>query len=269
MDTQTQINLELLYSKNQTMPRLRAWFDVPALEEHCKTHEIPKDFALDLLAQMVEHGKASISILVGILYKHFGDTLQDMQACADMIWKAAEVDLVDFDPTADLFFMRHSISAELQEEIDRYQYPLPMVVPPQELTHNRQTGYFTIKGSVILNDGHHEDDACLDHLNKMNQIPLTVNAETVRLVQNQWKNLDSCKPDETVEEFQKRRRAFHKYDQDSREVIEGLLTLGGPFWLTWKYDSRGRCYAQGYHVNPQGNQWSKASVEFYEEEIVV
>lgn len=39
MDIQNQIDLEMLYSKNQTMPRLRAWFDsggpASALQDQC------------------------------------------------------------------------------------------------------------------------------------------------------------------------------------------------------------------------------------------
>jgi len=38
--------------------------------------------------------------------------------------------------------------------------------------------------------------------------------------------------------------------------------------LTHKYDKRGRCYSQGYHVNPQGNDWNKAVIEFAEKEPV-
>jgi DNA-directed RNA polymerase len=46
------------------------------------------------------------------------------------------------------------------------------------------------------------------------------------------------------------------------------MMLGNEFYLTHRYDKRGRCYAQGYHVNPQGNDWNKAVIELAEKEVV-
>jgi DNA-directed RNA polymerase len=37
---------------------------------------------------------------------------------------------------------------------------------------------------------------------------------------------------------------------------------GNRFWLTHKYDKRGRTYCQGYHVSYQGNDYNKACIEF-------
>ena len=43
---------------------------------------------------------------------------------------------------------------------------------------------------------------------------------------------------------------------------------GNHFYLTHRYDKRGRTYAQGYYINPQGNEWNKAVLEFADKEIV-
>ena len=102
----------------------------------------------------------------------------------------------------------------------------------------------------------------------MNQVALTINVDTARMVRNQWKHLDKQKEDETAKDFQDRVAAFQKYDRNAREVMEMVFVAGDRFWLTHKYDKRGRTYAQGYHVNYQGNAWNKAVVEFAEKEIV-
>ena len=52
-----------------------------------------------------------------------------------------------------------------------------------------------------------------------------------------------------------------------REVMEALFMMGNEFYLTHRYDKRGRCYAQGYHVTTQGNPWNKAVIEFAHEEL--
>lgn len=268
MDMQNQIDLEKLFAKNQTMSRLKSEFRIPEIIEHCQSKGVPLDFAMDLLAQMVLHKRAQMSMLVGMLHHHFGREVPALQATVDMIWKSAEVDLIDFDPQAWEFVIRIDVTEDVYLDLERYQYPLPMVVPPLEVKSNRDTGYATIKGSVILKDNHHEDDICLDHINRVNQIPLVINPDTARMVQNQWKNLDRCKPGETKKDYEARVRAFEKYDRVSRDVMETMFMTGEPLYLTHRYDKRGRSYCAGYHVNPQGNAWNKAVVEFAQQELV-
>ena len=271
-DTEAQVELEKLFAKNQLLSRLRREFRQPEVIDLCEQHQLPIEFAIDLLAQMVLHKRAGIGILVGLLHRHFGTgqgERQDLQDCADMIGKAIESRIVNWDPIAWQVTVAIEISDEVQAELELYQYPLPMVIEPQKVRCNRDTGYLTMRGSLILKGGnHHEDDICLDHINRVNQVALTINVDTARMVRNQWKNLDKQKEDETAKDFQDRVSAFQKYDRNAKEVMEMVFVTGDRFWLTHKYDKRGRTYAQGYHINPQGNAWNKAVVEFANKEIV-
>ena len=144
-----------------------------------------------------------------------------------------------------------------------------MIVLPKELKTNTDTGYFTSKNSVILKNNHHDDDVCLDHLNNMNRIKLKLNNDVTSFVKNSWKNLDKPKPNEDRIEYNKRVRAFEKYDRTVYDVIAHLSIVSDEFYLTHKYDKRGRVYCQGYHVTYQGNQWNKAVIEFAKEEHVL
>jgi DNA-directed RNA polymerase len=47
-----------------------------------------------------------------------------------------------------------------------------------------------------------------------------------------------------------------------------MFTAGNRFYMTHKYDKRGRTYSQGYHINPQGNDWNKAVIEFADKEVI-
>ena len=140
-----------------------------------------------------------------------------------------------------------------------------MIVKPMPVTNNKETGYITGRGSIILRNNHHEDDVCLDHINRMNSIKFTINPNTAKMVKHTWRNLDKPKDGETKEDFQKRKRAFEKYDRTAKEVI-GMLT--DEFYLTHKEDKRGRTYCQGYHVTYQGAAWNKAVIEFAEKELI-
>jgi len=262
-----QIELEKLYSKNQTIPRIRAEFqncEQASFTDYLIESEIPVNFGLDLLVQMALHKKASLQTLIGLLIKHFNDA----QTTADMLLKASLADLVDWDPTIKMFIVKFEITQEVQDDLDRFQYPLPMVVEPRDIKKNTDTGYFLNQGSVILRNNHHADDVCLDHLNRMNKIKLTINADTAQMIKNKWKNLDKCKEGETREDFEKRKKAFKKYDRTAKDVMKVLMEHSDHFYITHKYDKRGRVYCQGYHVNYQGTPWNKAVVELADKELV-
>lgn len=263
-----QIELEKLYNKNQTIPRIKEVFtDCKEFDfrVHMKAHEIDPDFGFDLLVQMVLHKRTTLPVMVGILRHHYDDG----QKTADMILRCVEADLCDWLTDVEQLVVCFGISDDVQADLDRFQYPLPMVVPPKEIKDNRDNGYYVVpRGSVILRDNHHNDDVCLDHLNRVNRIKFCVNLDTALMIKNRWRNLDKMKSGETKEKFERRKRAFEKYDRTAKEVIELIIEHGNEFYLTHKYDKRGRVYCQGYHINYQGNDWNKAIVELADKEIV-
>ncbi len=101
-----------------------------------------------------------------------------------------------------------------------------------------------------------------------NKVPFTINMGTALMVRNQWRNLDKPKEGETKQDFEKRKRAFEKYDRTAKDVMALLMQHSDRFWMTHRYDKRGRVYCQGYHVNYQGTPWNKAVVEFANKEHV-
>lgn len=263
---QHQIELEEMYSKNQLLPRIRAEFlgcQEFDFKEYIHSIGLPVDFGIELLTQMALHKRCNLPTLIGCLRY----LTEDAQQCADYLYEAAIADLIDWSPDLEMFVVKFTISQDVQEELDRFQYPLPMVVPPKVLKKNTDSGYLTSRGSVILRNNHHMDDVCLDHLNRMNKIALTINHDVVKMVKNKWRNLDKPKEGETKEDFERRRRAFEKYDRSAKDVIKLLQQEGSEFYLTHRPDKRGRTYCQGYHVNYQGAPWNKAVIEFANQEV--
>jgi DNA-directed RNA polymerase len=51
-------------------------------------------------------------------------------------------------------------------------------------------------------------------------------------------------------------------------VIGILEEYGNEFYLTHRYDKRGRVYCQGYHISYQGNAWNKSVIELADKEII-
>lgn len=271
MDTQLkrqhQEELEKLYDKNQLLKRVRQMFkdfEQVSFAEYLTQNEIPHDFGFDLLAQIAIHKRAEVPTLIGCLRHHCDSD----QTTARMIERAVNANLLEYSERDKQFIVIFSIPPALQAELDRFQYPLPMVIPPKELRDNRDTGYLQGRGSVILRDNHHEDDVCLDHLNRMNQIKFSLNLDVAQTVQNKWKKLDKKHPDESWDDWRKRRKAFEKYDAVAKDVIGTLLKEGNEFYLTHRYDKRGRTYCMGFHVTYQGTDWNKAVLEFADKETL-
>ncbi|QDH84613.1 putative RNA polymerase [Achromobacter phage vB_AxyP_19-32_Axy22] len=262
-----QNKLEVLFNCNQLMSRMRKEFTEsknPDFVAYMQQHGMDPKFGIDALVQIALHKRADLPTLLGTL-RHHGQTAQEV---ADGLLWLAQHDFMHWEPVREMFIVIFEISAEVQHEIDSYQYPLPMVIEPRHLENNRQSGYLISQGSVILKKNHTEDDVCLDHLNRMNKVALTINYDTVGMIQNKWKNLDKVQEGETREDFEKRKRAFDKYNKTAHEVMAVLTHMGNRFYITHKYDKRGRTYAQGYHVNYQGTPWNKAVVEFADAEVI-
>lgn len=268
-----QRTLEELYDKNQTLTRIRREFidyDDGAILDLMKKEEINPEFGIDMLTQMVLHKRTTLPTLVGILRRHFEAKGKEdaSQLAANELFKCADADLVDWSPIAKQFILTVDVSQDVKDDLERYQYPLPMVVRPRHITANTETGYLRGRGSVILKKNHTEDDVCLDHLNRVNGIRFCLDHDTAHMIANEWRNLDKPKPGETSQDFEKRKRAFEKYDRSVKNVMGLLLFHGNEFYLTHKYDKRGRTYCQGYHVNYQGSPWNKAVIELSDKELV-
>lgn len=267
VDYQRQI--ESLFDKNQAIPCIIEEFRGLGGGKLCDLMDafgIDQDFGFHLLAQMALHRRCQAPVLFGVMRRFY----PDLEQVRLEIEKCINANLVQWDDNGQgTFITQLVVSDELQTRLDRFQYMLPMIVEPLHLLTTRDTGYFTLHGSLILNQGRdEEEDICLDHLNRMNAIPLAINHRTVAGAVNTWKHIDAPQPGETQAEFKKRQRAFQKFDRVSRWVISCLSKLTDRIYITHRYDFRGRTYTQGYHVNPQGAPWNKAMIEFADKEFI-
>lgn len=260
--SEAQAELEVRYAKNQTTTRIKQHFTDMGLDKVMEAMGLPMDFYMSFLVQLALHKRANMATMVGVLRHHVNDT----KMTAKLVEVGIGLGLCKWDEMSEMLVVKHDIPPHVQREIDTYQYPLPMIVEPEHLVNNRMTGYQTIKGSLILKDNYHDDDICLDHLNRVNQTALAINYTVVRHIQNKWNGIGPYQEGEDVDKYRKRMKAFNKYDVCSREVIDFIAAASEEIYLTHRYDKRGRTYAQGYHVNYQGNDWNKACVQFPESE---
>ena len=252
----TQLNLEELFHRNQLMDVLRDQFG-PLTDD---------PFKLDVICQIYLHKQADVPTMVGLFSPKWGEP----QDVADMLMEVVEDDLIDYDIETMKFVLKYEITQDIEDILARYQFPLPMIVPPKKVQNNHMgSGYYDKRGRIVLNgsDVFDDEDVCLDHINRANSVALTINTNVVASSEGMM-ILPKRKVGEAFIEFQKRQKQAETFYNTSLEVMQGMLTLGNTFWLTHKYDRRGRCYAVGYHINSQGTDYNKAVLELERKELI-
>lgn len=196
----------------------------------------------------------------------FSDRAEGITTIGEILAVLCMTDAFDIykeDAMASLMvFSRIPLSHRLLGYIHQSAYLPPMVCPPDELTHNRQSGYLTHNDSVILgSSNHHENDVCLDALNIQNSVTLRLDTDFLSTVEEE--------PTFEIDSVDKLRSwtNFKCQSYDFYLMIAKQSKENG-IHLTHKYDKRGRMYSQGYHINTQATAFKKAALEFHKEELI-
>lgn len=255
-----QEQLEIRYSKYQLIRTIEKEF-----KEALSTYKEDTNFKFycSLLCQMYLHKQANVETIVGILSPKYGTP----QEVANKLYEAVNLDLLDYNFDTKRLVLIYSLTPDIEEMLELYQYPLPSITKPKKVRNNFQTGYITIKNPIILNGSSwfSDKDVCLDHINKANSVPLTLSKEVINSVEF---SKPKRKSGEDADEYKKRVHQAKTFYTSSKQVMNELLSTSDKLYLTHRYDRRGRCYSSGYHVNPQGTDYNKAVLELVNKEIV-
>ena len=126
---------------------------------------------------------------------------------------------------------------------------------PKTITEN----YTDEEGSMFLGSkfNYHNGNICLDHINRMNAVGLQLNIPFL--------NNTKEEPKKVITNLNQQIQ-WGKFAADS---LMTYVTIGKKeFHLLHKYDARGRCYSEGYHVNYQGSSFKKAIIQLANKEII-
>lgn len=194
----------------------------------------------------------------------FDDKADSITTIAEMVAVLCMTDAFDIvkaDRAASLVIQsRIPLSSDLVHYVVESGYLPPMMCEPDEVTSNYESGYLTHNDSVVLGKANgHTGDLCLDTINTQNKIPLKLDLDFLKSVEEE-PTFDLDTPEKIHQWTQFKRQSYQRY-----RLVAGQ---GNRFHLTNKVDKRGRKYAQGYHITTQGTAFKKASVEFADEEIV-
>jgi hypothetical protein len=194
----------------------------------------------------------------------FNDRSEAIMTVAELCAVLCHVDVCDIHKASAhaslTLSSRIPLSNQLVEFVENSQYLPPMVCEPLPLTHNFSSGYLTHNDSLILGSGnHHDGDLCLDVLNTMSRVPLSLNTEFLSEVE-----------EEPTYELDTQAKIDHwmSFKRQSYYFYSLMVQHGNRFYLNHKVDKRLRIYASGYHINTQGASFKKAMIEFADKELV-
>jgi hypothetical protein len=194
----------------------------------------------------------------------FSDKTEAITTVAELMAVICSTDAYDIskeNKMASLMLIsRIPLEKELIDFIEDSQYLPPMVCEPLELVNNFSSGYLTHNDSLILGQGnHHDGDICLDVLNTMNKVSLSLDTEFLSKVEEE----------PTFElDTQDKIDQWNIFKAQGYEFYKLMVRCGNEFYLTHKVDKRGRIYSQGYHITTQGTAFKKAMINLSKEEVV-
>ena len=255
-----QFSLEEKYHKNQQLKKIKTFVSTYLLES-VEASDFKK-FLESLIAHLIIQKRASVSTMVGLLKSHRAS----LQEVADWIQEAVDLKWVTWD--GESLITQFSLNQETIEEMNRYMFPLPLIVQPAVVHKWYDSGYYSdlskhLKGITGVKS--HSGDFCPDVLNKQNSIALSVEERVFEHAPCYLKNIHN-----EQDNFKKRQKLgqFNKFMSSTSQVVNTLLEVSDELYLTHFYDKRGRLYCRGYHVDYQGFDWQKAYVVFANKELI-
>jgi hypothetical protein len=135
-----------------------------------------------------------------------------------------------------------------------------------------ESNHDPVQGNMILGSklNYHENNICLDHINKINSIPLCLNKEFLLKYPEEpvkpFKNSPLTKEGKPGMTKEEKECQWGKWKSESMCKWAKALVKSDRLFVNHKPDSRGRDYVCGYYINYQGNSYKKVMVELANKE---
>ena len=285
-----QLNLEQRFNKDWVEENYKeeSWFGIIGsklghLEPENKEEEEELDSIIKLSCHIMyilaERGNVMYHNLIEMCMNK-SDRDESIVFASKVLDLGAEIGLWKYDqlPVNDNALKVRAlwgVPDNVKQALDECMYPVPMVIEPRKVRNNwnnRGSGYLLNRyDSLILKNKWHKGDICREFLDKANSVSLTLNQDIIQLFEH---GLNLAKIKAKVElsgqsSWEAMAQAEKNWDmyKEQTSLVASILK-DKKFYLTHKYDSRGRCYAQGFHVNYQGDSYCKAMIELANKEEI-
>lgn len=248
-----QMELETLTDKNQLLPTIRAQF----LSDETVTAllaDVNYQLAIEVLTKLVLYKRADPSMMIGLVWRKSN---KDINLILSLMDSLVAKELVIWDETICQFITKFTLPIDIKDKCDSYGYPLPMLVEPVRVMTNKQDGYIMNSSHNIMLNAVSKDDINLAHINRVNSVKLKLNENVFNNMENHW-----------TKESNENKNNFDRFNHYCKQTCQFVIDNGNEFYLTHKYDYRGRCYDVGYYINSQGDDYQKSIIQLSNEEVI-
>jgi len=261
---QEEIELEDTHNKNLLMQRVRQEvMNDMDLQNLIAKSGVNQKVCNSCLMYLAVYKRLPPDALLGLLYHPQPEDYdkanpESLQTLAEDIEACCEAGFFDTDDQGR-FVVIFELPKRVEEELDQFQFPLPLLVTPKTIVSNTDSGYYTKNHeSVLLGGKKTGEDVCLEHLNLMNSIPFTINTMTNQEAECTWDGISS----------EMSKKNLKRYISAMMKNEDLMVEKGNKFYFSHRFDYRGRTYCQGYHLNYQGTAYNKAVLELAHKELV-
>lgn len=215
------------------------------LEEWNPTKVDAYSILCHILINCLIHREMTYQAMIGSIANDIrcNEQLDRIKTAAEVIALAYQCDLIVITKRSDTMFI--TTEFELDEDIPEFDKHQPENQPYADMSNQ-------ILGCRFKQ---HKKDTCLNHINTMNAVPLTLEWRVINELQ------DKPKKEETEAE-----EAWQDFVRRSQETYQNIGT--DTFYLRHAYDTRGRTYCEGYYVTYQGNDFKKGIITLANKELI-
>lgn len=185
----------------------------------------------------------------------------------EILYCIDSTELILWDKPKDRILVKSNmvLSDELERRLKLMCVLPPMMTKPRKLTHNKSSGFLTIKSdSLILGnkENHHDECISLDVLNMLNSQALQLDLD----ICYKFEKVFTSEFEKDTEEYHNQKLTFDKAKEQFEFFRDKLQDH--TIYFTHKVDKRGRVYSQGYQMNTQGTSYEKACINLKTKEYV-
>lgn len=227
-----------------------------------------KELCWVVLVYCVLQERTTFTQVLGKVYKRFklGER-QALETAADIIAVLNKHPFISVEYPLNteegvLMIRSHiKLPEPIQKYLNQQTFILPSLDVPVPVLSNTDTGYETIQDGILLGGKMHNMPLNLGHINRCNAIPLRIDDRVIRYASPEFKEKD-----DSPEERKARYNQWRQLNAESVNLYAEFVDT--TFYLTHRYDERGRTYARGHHFNTLGDDYRKAVIELADRELV-
>ena len=200
-----------------------------------------------------------LTVLIGkIARKLEGEYEETLELSASLLGVLSDTDILDLHLRGQFIVVEpmHKLSEELIDYIHETSYLPPMLVQPNKVTNQHNSGHLSVNKPLILGGKGHTKPLNLHSINTFNSVKYELDMDMLSLIE------ESSKPLDTKEKRNNFRRDVQAFDKayDYINVRE--------FYFTNHYCSRGRTYCGGWQLSYQGTDFKKSLINLSTKEII-